>query len=568
MKKFKLTPENGVFVYIALLLLTFTAYYFSFNRFGLYEDDYYFIADPCNSTFAQIIEHIKWVFNSNPEGRILGFALPFVLANAMYNLGGMPAVYLFGLIIVTTNGYLLYLVIKKTFPFILSLFTALLFLLAPMDTTKALLIHAYQLQISVLFLMTGLLLFLNKKFILSYFIAALSLITYETAFLPFFFAPAFANIKWREKEYIWRQIRHAFVFALIIILVFMSRKIFKEARLEEVVISDALFKTLKALLIGPVVSVFSYLNAAVKALAGIKITIIFILPSFILLFIFFHFLLKTDTFSRTSSLINLKSRVITVKVFLDEDVKISLKAIVLGGIMLVFSYLLSAIHYPPIALTGRETSVHLPASISSAVMFGGFFYLLYFVLRKYNLRHVFTIIISLVLSFLIGYGRVIQKDFMKSWEIQKDFWRQVVELCPDLEEGTAIVVDREDLPETEYIYSHSWSDPVVLEDLFRFPDSWETNPRLIIDEKNPFGEITTVNGKIFYKPRYPFLYYDREMVELQPGNTIFLERTDGKYSRLSDSIIYDGTWLKLKPEIPGKALDFPRQNLYDYFFSD
>ena len=568
MRKFKINNDNGVLVYIILFLLTYAAFYFSFNRFGLYEDDYYFIADPSNFSFAQIIEHLKWVVNSNPEGRIIGFALPFILANALYNLGGMPVIYLFGLIIVTTNGYLVYLIVKRVFPFILSFFIAILFLLAPMDTTKALLRHVYQLQISVMFMLIGVMLYQRGKFVFSYIIASLSLITYETAFLPFFFAPALSNIRWREKEYLRQQLIHGIIFALIVIMIVLSRKIFKEARLEEVVVSDASFKTLKALIIGPFVAVYSYLNAIIKALSGIKFTYVIILPSFIFIFIYLFVLLRKDTFSGISSLISLKSRVLSIKVFLDEDVKISIKAMLLGGIMLVFSYLFSAIHYPPIALAGRETSVHLPASISSAVLIGGVFYLLYFILRQYHLKHIFTVVISLLFALFIGYGRIIQKDFITSWEIQRDFWKQVIELCPDMEEGTSIVVDRKDLPETYYIYSHSWASPVILEDLYKFPDEWVINPRLIIDENNPFGEILTVDSRIFFKPRYPFLYYDKKMVELQPGNTIYLEGVNGRYTRLYDTLTVGDVGLKLKPLSASKIQEYPTQKIYEFFFGE
>lgn len=558
--------HNNYFIFSFILLVLFVAYFFSFTKFGLYEDDYYFITNPANASFGEIIEHIKWVFIYNPEGRILGFALPYILVYLFYNIGGMSSVYLFGLIIVATNGYLLFTLMKKVFSFLPALFITLFFILSPADTTKALLIHIYQLQISVLFLLVGLHLYLNKRYIISYIIASFTLLTYETAFLPFFFAPALENLNWRDKKYLWKQVKHAVIFGLIVLLIVLSRKLYNEARLEEVVVADAFVKTILALFIGPVIAVYSYFNAIIKALKGFNDTFVFILPSFVLLFFLLYHYIKKWELIGISTLISFKSRVLSIKFFIEEDFKTGLKLSILGGIMLIFSYLFSAIHFPPIALLGRATSVHLPASISSAIFLGGLAYLLFFILGQYRLKLLFTIFISLVFSFFVGYGRLIQKDFIKSWDIQKDFWSQVLELCPDMEEGTMILVERKDLPDTDFIYSHSWADPVVLEYLFKFPETWKYKPKLIIIEKTLENEIYIEDGKYLFEPVYSFLYEDRKVVELIPGNTIYLQGENAKYSRLSDSLVINNSVLRLKADTIGKTLDYPKQNMYSFFF--
>ena len=548
--------KEALLIYSTLLAVTFVAYFFWFNKFGLYEDDFVFISRSVNADFSEFLRSLKWIFTDNPEGRIIGFLLPHMSAYALYNIAGIPAIYLFGWIIVSTNGFLLFQLMKKIFPSLLALFVSFFFILSPADTTKGYLTHIYQLQLSVTFLLVGLHLYLKKKYIASHIVAACSLITYEIAFLPFFFAPAMENIQWRGRNYLLRQIKHAVTFTLIVLAVVMWRKFTHEARVEMLVPSDVVLKTIKAFFIGPAVAVYTYLHAIVEAWGNSEISVFFILPSFAFFALFFSFYFKIFTFRNASA-----------PASFGQELNIPLKAILLGGVMLVFSYLFAApaSHYPPDALAGRGTSVHLSASISSAILMGGIFYSLYCIFARYRLRTIFIFLISLLYSSYVGYGGIIQKDFARSWSLQKDFWNQVAQLCPDMGDGTNIIVERKDLPETKYILSHSWADPIILELLFRFPQTWSSLPRLITIDGSLDEDISLEDGRFYFKTPFPWLFSGKKIIELLPENTIYLQAENGTLSRKNNNLIIHRTLFT--PKTAGKGTrDFQKENMYHCMF--
>ena len=86
--------KEGLLVYAALLAVTFAAHFFWFTKFGLYEDDFVFVAVPANLDFSQILRLLKEIFAGNPEGRVIGFMLPHVFSYVLYNISGIPAMYL------------------------------------------------------------------------------------------------------------------------------------------------------------------------------------------------------------------------------------------------------------------------------------------------------------------------------------------------------------------------------------------------------------------------------------------------------------------------------------------
>ncbi|HAF95388.1 MAG: hypothetical protein A2X34_07160 [Elusimicrobia bacterium GWC2_51_8] len=561
--------KEGLLVYAALLAVTFAAHFFWFTKFGLYEDDFVFVAVPANLDFSQILRLLKEIFAGNPEGRVIGFMLPHVFSYVLYNISGIPAMYLLGLIIVTTNGFLLFQLMKKVFPSLLAVFVAFFFILSPLDTTKGFLTHIYQLQISISFLLIGFHLYLHKKYTISCITAACSLLTYETAFLPFFFAPALENIQWRERKYLLRQIKHAIIFAFIVLAAVMWRQVTNEARIErlfeQLVLNDVVFKTLKSLFIGPVVAIYSYLHAISEAWANNKISALFILPSFAFFTLFFLFYSRKHTFQKISEPVNIKLETISIGTSLKLEVKIPLKAIILGGIMLVFSYLLAApgSYYPPVALAGRGTSVHLPASISSAILMGGIFYLLYLIFARYRLKIISILLISFFCSSYVGYGGIVQNDFVRSWGFQKDFWNQVVQLCPDMNDGTTIIIERKDLLETKYILSHSWADSLILEQLLSFPKTWHKPPRFAVIEKSLDKDIFIKDGKFYFK----FIFFgNKKNAELLQANTIYLQGKKGTYLRKTGGILIRDTVFGLKPT-GDAAPDLKKKNMY-YFMID
>jgi hypothetical protein len=79
----------------------------------------------------------------------------------------------------------------------------------------------------------------------------------------------------------------------------------------------------------------------------------------------------------------------------------------------------------------------------------------------------------MIFSLTIGFGFIVQRDYQNSWQLQKGFWGQVVDLAPDISKGTVILVDPEGLQDGKYIGANTWNLPMVLEQVFNFPTTWE-----------------------------------------------------------------------------------------------
>lgn len=548
--------KENLLVYCALLLVTFAAYFLLFGQFGLYEDDFALIALPANADLRGIFNYLLWILSSNPEGRVLGFLAPGAVSYVLYNISGIPALYLLGWLIVSTNGYLLYLVLRKNFPAFLGLLAALFFVLSPADTAKGYLTHIYQLQLSMLFSLTAIYLYLKRRRATAYFVAACSLFTYEIAFLPFFFAPALSNVRWGERDCRWRQLKHAAICAVMVLSVIAARKLFHEARVDEVILSEALLKTLKGLYVGPVTVMYSYWNALVLAWQEIAFTVFFIAPALAFFAMFFFYYLSPGQLSGP----NAKGGFCAT-----EETVLALKAVILGVVMLVFSYVFSGpgTFYPPDALAGRGTSAHLAASVASAVLSGGAAYSLYLLLVRYRQKLLFIPLISIVYASYVGYGGIIQRDFARSWALQQDFWRQVERLCPDLEDATDIVMERKDLPDTKYILAHSWSDAIVLEQLYKFPESWRA-PRVLVSDRGFEQDVFVKDGDVYFQTDTGWI---PKTYQLREGNTIYLQSAEGVLSRKNSNFKLGK--LSFRPKVLGQAApSLQKQKMYGFMLRD
>src|SRR5207302_3529005 len=100
-----------------------------------------------------------------------------------------------------------------------------------------------------------------------------------------------------------------------------------------------------------------------------------------------------------------------------------------GLAMLVLGYGLAFTHFPPNAIVGRGTSVHLGATLGMSVIAAAAAWQL-LALR----RRVATALIASYLAVSVGYYVTIERDFMRSWQLQRAFWRQVVDCCADLQD--------------------------------------------------------------------------------------------------------------------------------------
>jgi hypothetical protein len=221
--------------------------------------------------------------------------------------------------------------------------------------------------------------------------------------------------------------------------------------------------------------------------------------------------------------------------------------------MLVVGYGFAFTHYPPNAIVGRGTSVHLGATLGMCFIAAAVSWFLL------DLRpRVATALIACYLAIAVGYYVTIERDFMHSWQLQRTFWQQVAACCSDLQDGTVLLYELNPADEPTFIFTNSWADPLILGETFAFPSGWANPPRLFgltqwVDRVYPEGDHL-----VWWVPGAS---WDEHWEVFPQDNVILLRRApDGVLRRVLGPVDVAGQTLRLKPAGPPVA--FPPAQLY------
>jgi hypothetical protein len=224
-----------------------------------------------------------------------------------------------------------------------------------------------------------------------------------------------------------------------------------------------------------------------------------------------------------------------------------------GLAMLVVGYGFAFTHYPPNAIVGRGTSVHLGATLGMCFIAAAVSWFLL------DLRpRVATALIACYLAIAVGYYVTIERDFMHSWQLQRTFWQQVAACCSDLQDGTVLLYELNPADEPTFIFTNSWADPLILGETFAFPSGWANPPRLFgltqwVDRVYPEGDHL-----VWWVPGAS---WDEHWEVFPQDNVILLRRApDGVLRRVLGPVDVAGQTLRLKPAGPPVA--FPPAQLY------
>jgi hypothetical protein len=237
--------------------------------------------------------------------------------------------------------------------------------------------------------------------------------------------------------------------------------------------------------------------------------------------------------------------------------------------MLVLAYVLSFTHYPPVEVFGRGTSVHLAAAFGGSILLACTFSQLLSIARRFRMRSAATIVVALYFSLLVGYGVVIQADFTRAWQHQRSFWTSAVGLLPDVTDGTVVFLVNKDLPETRFILSHSWANPLILSQLFDFPAHWLSPPRLFVVPEEWSRGLAIVDlgsdsgiGK-HLEWMVPEATWESHVEVFPDANVIVLEMQGGKLVRRQGTVNIGGVEFRFKPLSPNSKLNFEKGPLFN-----
>ena len=514
--------------------LVWVAQFHHFRDFGLYEDDYWFVSEAMGKDPSYLASRFQTAFTTLPQGRPFGFFLPDLLSFIGDRLGGLPAIYVLGFAVVTLNTFLCYRLLRARVPAAPAAVGAAVFCLFPADTTKILLTHDFQLQPALTFaLLAGLAYAADRRW-LAYILGAGALLSYESAYLALFALPLFLR-RW-DRHTLVEQARHVLVLACVVVGAVMVRFAVGEGRATASVgsVADILPPLVGSLVLGPARSLAGMFYGPLRALPGWDVEVL-----------------------AAAALVAVGSAVVLLSLH-DErramDRGGAAQIVAAGAVMLILGYGLAFTHFPPNALVGRGTSVHLGATLGMSVLAAGLAWLLLGTRARLA-----TAVLAGYLALASGYYVIVGRDFVHSWQLQRAFWQQVAACCSDLRDGTVLLYELNSSEEPTFIFANSWADALVLGETFTFPKTWSNPPRLFsltewADRVQPDGD----------RLRWwvPAASWDEHWEELPQGNVILLRRgPDGALARVTGAVDVAGRWLQLKSPDPPAA--WPPAQLHD-----
>lgn len=565
-----------VFIFIALII--WVAHFCHFQSFGLYEDDFTRIPNAMGMTRTEVSNYILKLileFRDETQGRPLHPGLIYGFSFLGSKLGGLQTVYLIGYAVITINAFLFYIFLMRIFPHkVFALTGVLAWALFPVDTTKIFLTHSLGVQPSLTFLLFALHCYLSNNRKLAYLILFGSLMTYETLFPLFWAAPLLRN-KWDSLKLIKEMFKHTLILAVMIFCVFVLRKVKGESRVDDLELTSSIFGIIRNMCIGPLISLRTLIYRPLQTLLKMKG-----MKGEILLFVTLSFAALVWIFSRLK--LKLSSNDLTLKTCIDNkvlDLKVIalfhalVKLVVIGFVMLTLAYPLSFSN-SVYSINGRGSRVHFAAAIGISIICACLCSGMMMIAKIYNKKNLAAGILAAFFSLLVGFGLIVQHNYKLSWQYQRAFWTDLIELCPDLKKGTVILVESTGLPNVKHILSYSRPLPRILSQIYQFPDDWKSPQYSILDPsdqpkvyelKSGWEKRILSDQNLFRLDKSVTIKGDLPRTYLvDSSSVIFIETKTGKLFRRIEPLIIKDQVFPLKQKANSFVSSFDQRLLYKY----
>ncbi len=507
---------------LIIVSVVIIALYGHYRSLGFYEDDIDLYVQWLDLPLSQLPWHVRDLFTQLPQGRPFQFVFLRLAAMAAGKLNDPLFGYVFGAGVICMNGTLAYFLFRRVTKSTMSGFIgALVLVLFPADTTQGYVMHAIGLQPAMSALLIASLIYLGEKRTwLAYPIAFFALITYESPF-PVFLVVVFLKSGWR-----WRDVvTHVSVLVAMMIGMYVVRTLVGDSRVLEIEPLEVIYRVVTAIFLGPAVSlsVFVRLIPITLQQLNLELAAVFIVGAV-----------------GITALIRRLPRA-----------RVPFSVFVVALLAMMSAYLVSFTHYPPTTVIGRETSVHFAAAFGGGLLAA---YLVSLLPPTWGSAAVVGVFFGIIMMYRV----TIQWDLARNWTIQQDYWRQVVALTPDLQEGTVVLVSPNGLPSNEgYMLTQSFNDAQMIRFIFRIPNTWREPPRVIPMRSDMRFRMamTGDEGEIKWLHFWTF--------PIQNGNVIYLEMVDGRLQRPELETIQVGNdQIRLKPRTD--PLMFPIRPYYTF----
>jgi hypothetical protein len=531
--------------------LVWFSHFFWSGKFGLYEDDYVLLEAPMNHwRLEQVARATVGVWENYLQGRPLHYGFAYWLTYATTKPGGSLGVaYVAAFVIQVLNAWLVLLVARRALGPRLAPLAAAVFALAPAHTTHQFLHACFCVQPSVTFLLLSLLAYQRGWRVLSYLPAALTLLTYETCFLPILLAPFLAA----EAPRVRRVRAHGAVTGAILVAAFAVRAHLGESRVGQE-LSDrtaAVKKATRLATLGPLTSAEAFVvkpgsagerlsdpnyfsQDGVKPLAGAWA--IFAASALGVA------LLATGTAGPPTAN---RSQLLRVALA--------------GAAMVVISYP-TALNRDPTALEGRMSSIHIAALSGWGLLAGALMGLALSALAQTGRRALWGVV-AVYLGVLAAYQVTVQRDYARAWGEQRHFWGEMNRLCPDMDDDTLILYPFP-VRQTEAVESNSHADYLLPQRMFGKNPPWKNPPLAVHVGIHMIGkmphdyagydwpEVKVENGELVFQ------HWTGRKLPMQPKNVIAVYPDgDGRYHRVTGTLDIHGVRLPLRePGAPNSTL--------------
>jgi hypothetical protein len=518
-------------------LFWFVRYWHS-RQFGLYEDDLTIIPDAFQRSFSSLMGFIfTYITRLSGHARPLSDSFIYLFSGLGWRMAGLWGPYLIGYAITAVNIALFYWLIRRVSDRPLALLSGLAFVLFAADTTQVFLTHSLGLQPSVLMILLAMHSYLSNWRIVSYLLAFVVLFSYELPFTLFVAVPLFKPV-W-NKRLLKELFLHILILGLMLVGIFVFRSYLGESRVAGLTLKQLATTPFLHMVQGPLISLGTFVLRPVQVLQSLnpEITLAILVVFVVLVLVLWRLALPS-----TPGLRALWQQ-IHVHESLQEPVKMLGRMMITGAALLMLAYPLT-FTVRAYAISGRDTRVHAAGAAGAAILVGCAAYFL-LALAHGRWRWAVNLLLAFFFALMAGYGFVIQNDYVRAWQLQRQFWAELLPLIPDAGDGTVILVDRAALTDTRQIGANYWNLPRVLMQLYEFPNGMQYVPvvhRLETGWENSLlgadGLIQVNAGTTYSVPDY--------FGEFDPPHVILIQAEGGRLVR-RETIALNGKEFNLKP---------------------
>jgi MFS family permease len=426
-------------VYLVLTAVSLVANFLHFASFGLYEDDWHYIAKdwllPPGRWLADMWGPVRNFYIGRPVQEFLLWAFGY-LGSAFHSV---ELLYVVAAFLHAASVLMFFRVLRLRYTATLAALAALLFAISPISTIRPYLGGTLWSAPGLMFLFAAILVYARPRYAAgSYFLAILGLLTYEPLFLVFFAAPFF-----RRGRKTWRRTAiHVAICSLILVAYLVVRRQASESRLMAAS-GEAPMQVAGRVLEFAVYNAFGSFQSYVYAvyIAARETSPESLVWGLLLALATVACLLRLPAagIRRTARLASPRTRWWMARVLAP------------GFGMMLLGYALSyfsnthRLFYP---LAGRDTRFSLAAIVgSSLVVAGMLWYPLANCRRRWTRRLAGAGAAAFCLLLLL-YSFVIQEDYRREWRHMRQLLTGIMQLTPDAGADTLLVIRRPWFDET------------------------------------------------------------------------------------------------------------------------